>query len=174
MKIRSDFVTNSSSSSFVCDFCGYETSGMDMCLSEAGMCECENGHTICTDHLENMDWLEIVKKLISNDIVYNEDMKKKYPKDEQYYENRNIKSRKLLEELPENDEDDLKTIANNYDFESSVPAEHCPLCNFTDVTSDDMENYLLAKNKQSHKEILDEIRSNFNSYDEFLKYCRGN
>ena len=47
MKIRKGFVSNSSSSSFVCDVCGEEVSGMDMSLSEAEMYECENGHTFC-------------------------------------------------------------------------------------------------------------------------------
>ena len=50
MKIRKGFVSNSSSSSFVCDVCGEEVSGMDMCLSEAEMSQCVNGHTFCNDH----------------------------------------------------------------------------------------------------------------------------
>ena len=36
-KYRKDFVTNSSSSSFVCDVCGETASGWDMGLSDAGM-----------------------------------------------------------------------------------------------------------------------------------------
>jgi hypothetical protein len=51
MKYRSSFVTNSSSSSFVCDVCGATESGWDMGLSDAGMYECENGHTFCDSHL---------------------------------------------------------------------------------------------------------------------------
>jgi hypothetical protein len=43
MKIRSGFVSNSSSSSFVCDVCGENISGMDIGLSDAGMFECMNG-----------------------------------------------------------------------------------------------------------------------------------
>jgi hypothetical protein len=50
MKIRNGFVSNSSSSSFTCDVCGESQSGMDMGLSEAGMFECENGHTCCESH----------------------------------------------------------------------------------------------------------------------------
>ena len=51
MKKRNGFVSNSSSSSFVCDVCGAETSGWDMCLSDAYMFECENGHEVCESHI---------------------------------------------------------------------------------------------------------------------------
>ncbi len=55
MKIRTGFVSNSSSSSFVCDVCGEEISGMDICLSEAEMYQCENGHTFCEFHALEVD-----------------------------------------------------------------------------------------------------------------------
>jgi len=45
-------VSNSSSSSFICDICGAEASGWDMSLSEAYMVECVNGHVFCEDHVD--------------------------------------------------------------------------------------------------------------------------
>ena len=51
MKIRSGFVSNSSSSSFICDVCGRMESGWDASLSDFEMYECENGHTLCEDEL---------------------------------------------------------------------------------------------------------------------------
>jgi hypothetical protein len=66
MKFRSGFVTNSSSSSFICDVCGETASGMDMGLSEAYMSECKNGHTFCDSHkLKVLD--KAIKKGIDSD-----------------------------------------------------------------------------------------------------------
>ena len=50
MKIRQGFVSNSSSTSFLCEVCGEVESGMDMSLDDAGMYECTNGHTFCVAH----------------------------------------------------------------------------------------------------------------------------
>ena len=47
MKYRKDFVTNSSSSSFVCEICGNVDSGYDCSASELGFAECVNGHCFC-------------------------------------------------------------------------------------------------------------------------------
>jgi hypothetical protein len=49
MKTRFGFVSNSSSSSFVCELCGNTEEGYEMSLSAAGMGECVNGHIICID-----------------------------------------------------------------------------------------------------------------------------
>lgn len=50
MKIRAGFVSNSSSSSFICDVCGEEVSGMDMCFSETDLLKCTNDHLLCAEH----------------------------------------------------------------------------------------------------------------------------
>jgi len=51
MKLRKGFVSNSSSSSFLCEVCGEDYSGMDAGLDEAEMFECEYGHVVCYDHI---------------------------------------------------------------------------------------------------------------------------
>jgi hypothetical protein len=144
MKFRSDFVTNSSSSSFVCDFCGCQESGMDMCLSDAQMYECENGHTVCECHVD-INWEKLVRDLISDDIESNKKWTEKYPENSQTYIDENIAKELMLSRLNEMPEDELIDLANDYDFESSLPQKFCPLCNFTSMTSDDMKKYLLDK-----------------------------
>ena len=54
MKFRSTFVTNSSSSSYVCEICGRTESGWDLGLSECEMMECINGHVFCCDEALEM------------------------------------------------------------------------------------------------------------------------
>lgn len=50
MKIRNGFVSNSSTSSFICEICGENNVGRDLCLSECDMFECEFGHVMCNEH----------------------------------------------------------------------------------------------------------------------------
>lgn len=56
MKTRKSFVANSSSSSFVCEICGDSEVYYDS-VSDVGGCYCVNGHCICEEHLLNDDEL---------------------------------------------------------------------------------------------------------------------
>lgn len=54
MKFRLGFVSNSSSSSFVCDICNETFSGWDASPSDFdGVRECQNGHIICCHSFED-------------------------------------------------------------------------------------------------------------------------
>ena len=65
LKYRKSFVTNSSSSSYICDICGRVESGWDIGLDEADMFECVNGHVFCCDEaLIQYDDREKLIKLI--------------------------------------------------------------------------------------------------------------
>ena len=51
MKIRTGFVSNSSSSSFTCDVCGRSETGFDCSPHELGMVNCINNHTMCEEEM---------------------------------------------------------------------------------------------------------------------------
>lgn len=59
MKIRNGFVSNSSTSSFICDICGQEYTGWDACPQDEGYdCSvCENEHTMCNSHLKKVKYI---------------------------------------------------------------------------------------------------------------------
>lgn len=134
MKFRSGFVTNSSSSSFICDVCGETTSGYDMTLSDAYMYECKNGHTFCESHiLKNLN-KTILKGIDSDD---------------------------------ENAEDDYE--GERYD----INPIYCPICQFKALQKEDALKYLLKKLQITEKDLLNELKGTFSSYENLLEYIKG-
>lgn len=67
MKIRAGLVSNSSSSSFICEVCGNTESGWDAYGPDLGFCECEHGHVFCLEHILidepeiKEEWIDFVK-----------------------------------------------------------------------------------------------------------------
>jgi hypothetical protein len=54
VKYRVGFVSNSSSSSYLCDFCGVIRGGWDACLEELEMYRCVYDHVFCYDHVDGI------------------------------------------------------------------------------------------------------------------------
>ena len=143
MKKRSDYVTNSSSSSFVCEICGRQESGYDYGLSEAEMYECENGHTFCIDEALEVNPSDLILFILSkgyHKITWPE--YKEYTKEE--LDDMNFS--KLL---------DLAAEGGNY----GVPESMCPICNFLEYSQFDMCNYLERKYEISKTEAFAAIKA---------------
>lgn len=150
MKFRKDFVTNSSSSSFICDICGREESGWDISADEADMYVCVNGHTFCTEEALDFDPIESKEKMI------------KYIMDNglnEYIWDSDIRDYRICseEELNDLDEDKLrKAISPEGNYE--IPEDMCPICNFIEYSNKDLAGYLLKEYGVSRDEVFEEVK----------------
>lgn len=135
MKYRKDFVTNSSSSSYVCECCGATESGWDMGLSEAGMVNCCNGHTICENDIADIGKEALIKKLVSEFDFAVGDIA-------------DWSERVLLETLLE--QDDVRW--------GGLGEEFCPICQFSVYSETDMAKYLEKQYGVSRDEVFAEVK----------------
>ena len=120
MKYRRDFVTNSSSSNYICDVCGEVVSGYDMSLADAEMHRCCNGHYVCD--------IELLPPTRSDFIEYILQASKRW-------------TRESLESLSTNE---LEEICCDYDFRWEAPESVCPICQFEEYSEAD----ILKRNMQ--------------------------
>jgi hypothetical protein len=169
MKVRLDFVTNSSSSSFVCAFCGQDVSGWDMCLSEAEMYECENGHTFCKSHvlddIRKKEWLR--RRLNENLEFY--DKRSKSALDT--WERRQVaQDKKSLADLDGMDEGEIEELAEEWEWGSQLGEEACPICQFHTVTTRDVARYLKKKHGVEDDSLRLNLKEEFGSYKAFREY----
>ena len=159
MKIRNGFVSNSSSSSFVCDVCGSTESGMDASPHDFDMETCCGGHTFCMDHASGLPE-PTPSELRSNIKARIDGMT--WLKDK----NRNQK----YEELENTPDDEIQDYWNdNYDDEG-VSECQCPICSMSALNHDDAFSYLKLKYGISNSDILVEIKGRFPSYKDFKSF----
>lgn len=142
MKIRTGFVSNSSSSSFTCSVCGETQSGWDLCLSDAGMFCCENGHYICNEH-----------KLDLTDKQKQEIIERMAPKTQG----------EGLDDKWDN------FCVDNYD---DSPAEECPCCQMKEFDKEDLAAYFYKSRNLTKDDLANELKSKFKSYKEFVEYLK--
>lgn len=158
-KYRSGFVSNSSSSSFICNVCGETASGMDMCISDSGMFQCENGHTCCEDHQIETDISMEDKRKILIDNVEASPYYKTLPKEKS----------EELETIKNYSEDDVDDNYNDLLAEDGHSECECPICMFERVDVKTAFKYLLKKNGLTEKSLLKELTAQFKSFTEFSK-----
>lgn len=148
MKFRKDFVTNSSSSSYVCEICGRTESGWDMGLGECEMMECVNGHVFCCDEaLEIPSKKEMIKMILENE--WNKDV----------WTSRSDGYKDYTEdELLAMSEDDLFHDFCSESGYYDVPECVCPICQFIEYSEYDLSAYLLKEYGVSRDEVFAEVK----------------
>lgn len=142
MKYRKDYVTNSSSSSYVCEICGRTESGWDLGLSEADMVECVNGHVFCLEEMLSVP-RETMLKLIKQDMEYAwSDL-----------------SDMTEEELQKKTDDELtELMLKCEDGYYGVPEESCPICQFIEYSNHDLAKYLEKEYGVSRDEVFAKVK----------------
>lgn len=158
MKYRLDQVTNSSSSSFVCDVCNHVESGWDISLSEAEMYECENGHTVCESHVDLGDEKELATAILNSAL---EEAKDRTWGSEESKARDIAKIEELLKAIAYEGYDDFYEIFDDYDMRHNLPAKFCPICNHEHIPDNDALAYALNKLGITEEELKAEIRKNF-------------
>lgn len=152
MKIRKDFVTNSSSSSFICEICGHTETVFDASIEDVGMYECLNGHTFCQDEaLDPPSKKDMLKYIFDNEL---NEVFSCYWNGGQYFTSKEIFTEEELEMM---DEDQLFSefyARNAYE----IPVEMCPICQFIEYSEYDLSAYLLKKYEVPREEVFAEVK----------------
>jgi len=162
MKLRNGFVSNSSSSAFICDVCGAVESGMDLCMRDAEMFSCVAGHTICESHKLSPEGLEDLSHMQKRDKVA------------EYYEACNYVS--------ESNKKYLNGAATDAEVESAfyelydeseyyeIPSDFCPVCQFEDMNAYDLFAWFFATHPEmTEATLLSAWKTEYKTYAQFCK-----
>ena len=157
MKVRKGFVSNSSSSSFICEVCGNVESGYDASHADMGFAQCENGHEFCLDHIlpfTREKALALIKKIKENPEYVSED---------------------FLEQEEADQIEELMAINLSY-FDSSsmgdygydeLPEELCPICALEALSDSDILTYILKEHGSTRDFVIEKARKEFGNYEKF-------
>ena len=158
MKIRSGFVSNSSSSSYVCDVSGEAFEVSDGCFWDVGLCNCKAGHVFQKKFL--VPWVpeypsrdEMLAKLDSM-----------------------TDSKRACEAFRVLKDHELKTkyakffMGGEGGYETNV--NQCPICTLTNLGDDMLLNYVLGKTGGTRATLISEIKDEFVNYEAFQRFIK--
>ena len=166
MKTRRGFVSNSSTTTFVCDVCGASDGGMDVGADELGYADCANGHTYCQRHALKTDWIdeddaEVVKGYMLSVIDT-------LPEDSWIVK---VGWRKEIEALdPIESEDDIYDFYSDFKPEVGGDIARCPICQFKAASAADTKSFFLKCEGITEGVFLKDLSSRFPTYAEFKRW----
>ena len=194
MKKRYGFVSNSSSSIFVCDVTGDEQSGWDLGLSDLDWYECVGGHIIGVD-LKKSPY-DLSKEEVLNYVDFSD----------KYMQEYKIDIEKMTDE--EWEENGYDFISDYLEIRYNLPEELCPICSmkvlgyqdyvqyltkFSGISKDEVFkvvkekkkrrrklydseyiDFVTAKKPEFHRMTIEStLKEKFKSYDEFHSFLWG-
>lgn len=190
MKIRLGFVSNSSSSSFICDVTGRDYTEYEASLEDAQMYECENGHYFdekfyveATEEVgEEIDYakndLENIIK-VATDVSF-EAALSIFRTVCQYGKSADKELKALLYENFQNGFDAALVVfrsITDYEEEDTgryeTKARHCPICQMTELDRDRLTMYLLTKVGMTRKEVAAEVKATYGTLEAFEASQKG-
>lgn len=165
MKVRIGFVSNSSSSSFVCEICGRTESGFDASYQDFAFVRCPNEHLICSEEAYESEQVDCDEDECDG-------CERDYCPDDA--------------DIPEDAcpiclfEVSSKPDIKKYLFKKyGVPEDEV----FAEVKKkngrrkklydSEYVNYVYEKEGVTERALLDSLKQTFGSYGKFLEYLRG-
>jgi hypothetical protein len=183
-KRKLDFVTNSSSTCYICEITGETESGWDLDLQDAGMFECERGHIFMENYaigdpteITKENTIKVIEKNIKNWRRYVEEeseVKKKlryrgYAKEHED----NLKyvqsaAEEEFDKLWENDK--LDALVEQYEIGSryEVNSVFCPICQMEYIRDQDILKFMLKLNGKK-EDIIKMMREQYPTYEDMQK-----
>jgi len=180
MKIRLGFVSNSSSSSFICQVTGEVYSGYDASLSDACMYCCAVGHEFGEDFLIDVDDVDqLISCLVDDKVAYANEYNPDHPsfahkiRDEQHrtyfvkryhtiLEDAAEQRVWLTEQTFEHVDDLLERYFDKYGEYGSlryeVPSIMCPICSVAHLRDQDLLAWLLADQGLDRNDLVNKLK----------------
>ena len=158
MKTRIGFVSNSSSSSFICAICGDQQGGMDVSLDDVEMVEDVFGFDMCQIHLtEDKEFLQKFKQMVIDKKInldgdeYSKELKDKIIKDGNE------------DELP----DLFENVLRYGDLRWELPAVLSPINDLTHPVPSIIIDFLLHESKSKDQDVINRMKEVYGTYSNF-------
>jgi len=174
MKIRSGFVSNSSSCSFTCCISGSTTSGRDGYYEDFTPINCCCGHGFAPQYALDIPENPTLEQ--KRDIIQSECLESSLKNcDDVDWDN--LSDEKVEEVYAASEEDIRGFFSKSYHERgiSEAPECICPVCAFQKISRNDRIKYLLKEilgDEGSFKKVDKDIKEKFGNYNDFENYIK--